>query len=231
MMQLVDFILHIDVHLGELLSTYGIWVYAILFAILFLETGLVVTPFLPGDSLIFAAGAFAATGHLNIVVMLILLPIAAIAGDASNYLIGKYFGTKLLSRDNERLIKKKHLDDTHAFFDRHGGKTIIFARFVPFVRTFAPFVAGIGHMSYAHFAAFNVVGGILWTWLFLIVGYFFGNIPVVKANFSLVIMGFILISLVPLIVAGIKKKMAPAKVEASVQPEASTQSEVQTDEN
>lgn len=214
-MQLVDFILHIDVHLGELLSTYGIWVYAILFAILFLETGLVVTPFLPGDSLIFAAGAFAATGHLNIVVMLILLPIAAVAGDASNYLIGKYFGTRLLERDHERFIKKKHLDDTHAFFDRHGGKTIIFARFVPFVRTFAPFVAGIGHMSYAHFAAYNVVGGFLWTWLFLVVGYFFGNIPIVRDNFSLVIMAFIFISLVPLMVGAVKKKMAPSQSEDS----------------
>lgn len=207
-MQLVDFIVHIDVHLGTLLSTYGIWVYAILFAILFFETGLVVTPFLPGDSLIFAAGAFAATGHLNIVVMIVLLPLAAVAGDASNYLIGKFFGAKLIARGNGRFIKKKHLDETHAFFDRHGGKTIILARFVPFVRTFAPFVAGIGHMSYAHFAAFNVVGGILWTWLFLLVGYFFGNIPFVKANFSLVIMGFIFISLVPLFVGAIKNRFS-----------------------
>lgn len=205
-MQLVDFIVHIDVHLGTLLSTYGVWVYAILLAILFLETGLVVTPFLPGDSLIFAAGAFAATGHLNLIVMLILLPVAAVLGDASNYLIGKYFGTKLLENEKQRFIKKKHLDETHAFFDRHGGKTIILARFVPFVRTFAPFVAGIGHMSYAHFAAYNIVGGVIWTWLFLLVGYFFGNIPFVKANFSLVIMGFIFVSLVPLIVAAIKKR-------------------------
>lgn len=205
-MQLVDFILNIDVHLGELLSTYGTWVYAILFAILFFETGLVVTPFLPGDSLIFAAGAFAATGHLSLPVMAILLPLAAILGDASNYLIGKYFGTRLLERDNERFIKKKHLDDTHAFFERHGGKTIILARFVPFIRTFAPFVAGIGHMSYRHFAAYNVVGGILWSELFLFVGYFFGNIPFVKHNFSLVIMGFIFISVIPLFVGAFQKK-------------------------
>lgn len=205
-MQLVDFILNIDVHLGELLSTYGTWVYAILFAILFFETGLVVTPFLPGDSLIFAAGAFAATGHLSLPIMAILLPLAAIVGDASNYLIGKYFGTRLLERDNERFIKKKHLDDTHAFFERHGGKTIILARFVPFIRTFAPFVAGIGHMSYRHFAAYNVVGGILWSELFLLVGYFFGNIPFVKHNFSLVIMGFIFISVIPLFVGALQKK-------------------------
>lgn len=209
-MQLVDFIVHIDVHLGTLLQTYGVWVYAILFAILFLETGLVVTPFLPGDSLIFAAAAFAASGHLNLVVMIILLPIAAIAGDASNYMIGKYFGTKLLERDHERFIKKKHLEETQTFFDKHGGKTIILARFMPFIRTFAPFVAGIGHMSYKHFAAYNVVGGILWTWLFLVVGYFFGNIPFVKANFSLVIMGFIFISMVPIFVGAIKKRIKPA---------------------
>lgn len=218
-MQLVDFILNIDVHLGELLSTYGTWVYAILFAILFLETGLVITPFLPGDSLIFAAGAFAATGHLSLPVMAILLPLAAVVGDASNYLIGKYFGARLLERDNERFIKKKHLDDTHAFFERHGGKTIILARFVPFIRTFAPFVAGIGHMSYRHFALYNVVGGILWSELFLLVGYFFGNIPFVKHNFSLVIMGFIFISVIPLFVGAFQKKFGkksatPRKEEA-----------------
>ena len=218
-MQLVDFIVHIDVHLGTLLQTYGVCVYAILFAILFLETGLVVTPFLPGDSLIFAAAAFAASGHLNLVVMIILLPIAAIAGDASNYMIGKYFGTKLLERDHERFIKKKHLEETQAFFDKHGGKTIILARFMPFIRTFAPFVAGIGHMSYKHFAAYNVVGGILWTWLFLVVGYFFGNIPFVKANFSLVIMGFIFISMVPIFVGAIKKRIKPAAAQGDTSKE------------
>ena len=161
---LVDFILHIDVHLAELVAQYGIWIYAILFLILFCETGLVVTPFLPGDSLLFVAGALAALpgNDLNVHLMAALLVVAAVLGDAVNYTIGRLFGERLFSNPNSRIFRRSYLDKTHAFYDRHGGKTIILARFVPIVRTFAPFVAGMGHMSYRHFALFNVAGALAW---------------------------------------------------------------------
>ncbi|MDU5688609.1 MAG: DedA family protein, partial [Kluyvera cryocrescens] len=161
---LIDFILHIDVHLAELVAQYGVWVYAILFLILFCETGLVVTPFLPGDSLLFVAGALSAlpTNDLNVHLMVLLMVIAAIAGDAVNYTIGRLFGEKLFSNPNSKIFRRSYLDKTHAFYDKHGGKTIILARFVPIVRTFAPFVAGMGHMSYRHFAFYNVTGALLW---------------------------------------------------------------------
>ncbi len=192
----IDFILHIDVHLGELINSYGILVYGILFGIIFLETGLVVTPFLPGDSLIFAAGAFAAIGSLNPFLIFGLLTIAAILGDTANYWIGHFFGNQILA--NPKIpINQEHIDKTNAFFKKHGGKTIILARFMPFIRTFAPFVAGIGRMDYYKFIMFNVVGGILWVGLFTFVGYFFGNLPAIKHNFSLVIMGIIGISVLP----------------------------------
>ncbi|ADO10307.1 MULTISPECIES: DedA family protein [Pantoea] len=196
---LVDFILHIDVHLAELVAQYGIWIYAILFLILFCETGLVVTPFLPGDSLLFVAGALAALpgNDLNVHVMAALLVVAAVLGDAVNYTIGRLFGERLFSNPNSKIFRRSHLDKTHAFYARHGGKTIILARFVPIVRTFAPFVAGMGHMSYRHFALFNVTGALLWVLLFSYAGYLFGDLPVVQENLKLLIVGIILVSILP----------------------------------
>jgi len=196
---LVDFILHIDVHLAELVAQYGIWIYAILFLILFCETGLVVTPFLPGDSLLFVAGALAALpgNDLNVHLMVTLLVIAAILGDAVNYTIGRLFGEKLFSNPNSKIFRRSYLDKTHAFYDRNGGKTIILARFVPIVRTFAPFVAGMGHMSYRHFALYNVTGALLWVLLFSYAGYLFGDLPVVQENLKLLIVGIIVVSILP----------------------------------
>jgi membrane-associated protein len=196
---LVDFILHIDVHLAELVAQYGIWIYAILFLILFCETGLVVTPFLPGDSLLFVAGALAALpgNDLNVHLMVTLLVIAAILGDAVNYTIGRLFGEKLFSNPNSKIFRRSYLDKTHAFYDRHGGKTIILARFVPIVRTFAPFVAGMGHMSYRHFALYNVTGALLWVLLFSYAGYLFGDLPIVQENLKLLIVGIIVVSILP----------------------------------
>ena len=196
---LVDFILHIDVHLAELVAQYGIWIYAILFLILFCETGLVVTPFLPGDSLLFVAGALAALpgNDLNVHLMVTLLVIAAILGDAVNYTIGRLFGEKLFSNPNSKIFRRSYLDKTHAFYDRHGGKTIILARFVPIVRTFAPFVAGMGHMSYRHFALYNVTGALLWVLLFSYAGYLFGDLPIVQENLKLLIVGIIIVSILP----------------------------------
>ncbi|MGQ7806907.1 DedA family protein [Hafnia alvei] len=195
----IDFILHIDVHLAELVAQYGVWVYAILFLILFCETGLVVTPFLPGDSLLFVAGALAAlpTNDLNVHTMVALMIAAAIIGDAVNYTIGRLFGEKLFSNPNSKIFRRSYLDKTHAFYDKHGGKTIILARFVPIVRTFAPFVAGMGHMSYRHFAIFNVVGALLWVLLFTYAGYLFGNVPVVQENLKLLIVAIIVLSILP----------------------------------
>lgn len=204
-MSLIDFILHIDTHLAEIISQYGVVTYAILFGIIFIETGLVVTPFLPGDSLLFAAGAFAALGSLNIFVLIILLCTAAILGDTVNYWIGHFFGRKLIA--NPKIpIKDEHIKETEKFFEKHGGKTIILARFVPIVRTFAPFVAGIGKMHYGNFISFNVIGGIAWVILFTLTGFFFGNIPAVKHNFSVVIMAIILISVLPMVYHSLQKK-------------------------
>lgn len=195
----VDFILHIDVHLAELVAQYGMWVYAILFLILFCETGLVVTPFLPGDSLLFVAGALAAlpTNDLNIHMMVVLMAVAAIVGDAVNYTIGRLFGDKLFSNPNSKIFRRSHLEKTHQFYERHGGKTIILARFVPIVRTFAPFVAGMGKMSYRHFALYNISGGLLWVLLFSYAGYFFGNMPAVQENLKLLIVAIIVLSVLP----------------------------------
>jgi membrane-associated protein len=191
-----DFILHIDIHLGGLITSYGNFVYAILFFIIFLETGFVITPFLPGDSLVFAAGAFSAIGSLNVIFLFVLLSFSAILGDTANYWIGYFFGKKILTHPKIP-INQEHIDKTNAFFKKHGGKTIILARFMPFIRTFAPFVAGIGKMDYKKFILFNVFGGILWVGLFISVGYFFGNVPFVKHNFSLVIIAIILLSVSP----------------------------------
>ena len=196
---LIDFVLHLNVHLEALVADYGVWVYAILFLIVFCETGLVVTPFLPGDSLLFAAGAIAAGGGLNLFVLMGLLVIAAIAGDTVNYWIGDRVGHKLMAR-YPRLVQRKHVDRTHEFFERYGGKTIIIARFVPIVRTFAPFVAGVGEMTYTRFMSFNVIGALLWVVLLVPAGYFFANVPFVKENFSLVILAIIILSIVPAVV-------------------------------
>ena len=200
---LVDLFLHLDEHLSAVISQYGTWTYALLFFVIFMETGFVVTPFLPGDSLLFAAGTFAALGSLNLWLLLILLGIAAVGGDTVNYWIGHYLGERAYSI---KWIKKEYLEKTHAFFEKHGGKTIFLARFVPIVRTFAPFVAGIGRMSYAYFISYNVFGGIVWVAVFTIAGYLFGNIPFVQDNFSLVVIAIILLSLVPMAIEVIKSR-------------------------
>ena len=192
----LDIILHLNKHLDVLVGNYGAWVYAILFLIVFCETGLVVTPFLPGDSLLFAAGAIAAGGNLNLVLLMVLLFVAAVLGDTVNYWIGDSAGQKLVLRF-PRLIKQKYLDRTHEFFERYGGKTIIIARFVPIVRTFAPFVAGVGEMTYTRFMSFNVIGAFLWVVLLVPAGYFFANVPFVKENFSMVILAIIILSIIP----------------------------------
>jgi len=194
---LIDILLHLDVHLDLVIRSYGFWTYGILFFIIFLETGFVVTPFLPGDSLLFAAGTFAALGSLEVTWVIILLSIAAIAGDTANYWIGHAAGPKVFTKEESRLFNKKHLLRTHQFYEKYGGKTIIIARFVPIVRTFAPFVAGIGSMSYGRFIAYNVVGGVGWVVILVFGGYFFGNIPVIKNNFSLAIATIIIISILP----------------------------------
>lgn len=211
---IIDFIMHIDVHLAELVSVYGVWIYAILFLIIFCETGLVVTPFLPGDSLLFVAGALAALpgNPMNVHLIVLSLIIAAIIGDASNYLIGRFFGEKLFSNPKSRIFKQSYLEKTHHFYEKHGGKTIIIARFVPIVRTFAPFVAGMGHMSYRHFAAFNVVGGILWVVLFSYAGFFFGGLDIVQKNLKLLIVLIIVISIIPAVVEVLRNKYATVRV-------------------
>ena len=192
----IDLFLHLDEYLQEIIVNYGAWTYGILFAVIFVETGLVVMPFLPGDSLLFAAGTFAALGSFNVWGLIGLLIVAAVLGDAVNYSIGHYLGDRAY---NIKWIKKEYLEKTHAFFEKHGGKAIFLARFVPIVRTFAPFVAGIGKMSYAYFATYNIVGGVTWVFLFTLLGYFFGNIPFVKKNFELVIIVIILISVLPMV--------------------------------
>jgi membrane-associated protein len=193
---LVDFILHLDVHLNSIIKNFGIWTYLILFLIIFLETGVVVTPFLPGDSLLFAAGSFAALGSLNVFALFILLTLAAILGDTLNYWIGHFIGPRAFS-GNSRFLKKEYMDRTHEFYEKHGGKTIILARFIPIIRTFAPFVAGIGAMDYPRFFFYNVIGAVLWVSLFTFGGYFFGNLPFVRDNFTIVILVIILISVLP----------------------------------
>ena len=211
---IIDFILHIDQHLTELAAQYGVWIYGILFLIIFCETGLVVMPLLPGDSLLFAAGSIAAIGKMNIHLMVVLLIIAAILGDAVNFMIGKYFGEKLFANPNSKIFKQSHLQKTQQFYAKHGGKTIILARFIPIVRTFAPFVAGMGHMSYHHFLAYNVIGGVLWVTIFSYLGYFFGNMDIVKDNLSLVLVAIIVLSILPAIIEIIRHKRAANKAGA-----------------
>jgi membrane-associated protein len=193
----VNLFLHLDIHLQTVIQNYGGWTYFLLFVIIFCETGLVVTPILPGDSLLFAAGAFAAIGSLNLAWLLGLLSVAAVLGDALNYAIGHVMGPKVFAQEHSRVFKKEYLDRTHQFYEKYGGKTIIIARFVPIVRTFAPFVAGVGRMTYWRFASYNVVGGLLWIAVCLVSGYLFGNIPAVKQNFTLVLLAIIFISILP----------------------------------
>jgi len=196
---LVDFALHLDKHLSAIIQSFGSGTYILLFLIVFAETGFVVTPFLPGDSLLFAAGAFAALGDLNIVWVFLILTGAAIVGDSVNYAIGNFFGPKVFNQENSRFLKKEYLNKTHQFYEKYGAKTIVIARFVPIVRTFAPFVAGVGQMSYWTFLTYNVVGALLWVSVCVLAGYFFGNIPIVKDNFTIVIFVIIIISILPAI--------------------------------
>ena len=194
-----DYFLHVDRHLLEFATQYGVWIYALLFLIIFLETGVVVTPFLPGDSLLFAVGALAAAGVIDLVTILSLLTVAAIVGDNTNYFIGRAVGPRVFT-EHSKWLKHDHLLRTQRFYEQHGGKTVVLARFVPIVRTFAPFVAGVGRMHYPRFLSFDIGGGILWIWSFGLLGYFFGNTPIIKENFGLAIIGVVLISLVPLFI-------------------------------
>lgn len=204
-LQIVDFVLHADVYLNDFIAHYGVWTLALLFLIIFMETGVVVTPFLPGDSLIFAAATFAARGALNPWVMFILLAIAAVAGDTCNYWIGHRVGAKAYTGE-VKWIKKEYMERTHVFFAKHGGKTIFLARFVPIIRTFAPFVAGVSQMPYGFFIRWNIIGGVVWVAVFTLLGYFFGNIPFVQKNFELVIIAIIVISFIPAVVEGLKAR-------------------------
>jgi len=204
--QLVDLVLHLDTHLQWVLTTYGAWTYAILFLIIFCETGLVVTPFLPGDSLLFAAGTFAGLGLLHSWALAIFLSLAAVIGDSVNYACGRYIGPRVFRSETHLLFKREYLVRTQAFYREHGAKMIVFARFVPIIRTFAPFVAGVGHMPYRQFFLYNVAGGVLWVFLFIFGGVLFGNIPVVRENFTLVIFGIIGVSLLPGIVEWLKRR-------------------------
>ena len=203
---LIDFLLNLDKHLDLIIRNYGIWTYAIFFLIIFIETGLVAFPFLPGDSLLFAVGSFAALGSLDLKWLMILLSLAAIVGDSVNYWIGHLTGPKVFHKENSRFFNKEYLYRTHRFYEKYGGRTIILARFIPIIRTFAPFVAGIGAMSYGYFIAYNVTGGISWVVTFALGGYFFGNIPLVKQNFSLVIFAIIFISILPGIIEFIRHR-------------------------
>ena len=205
-MWLVDFILHIGDHLQELVKNYGNWIYAILFAIVFCETGLVVLPFLPGDSMLFAAGTIAAVGDMNIFVLIGLLIVAAILGDFVNFEIGKHFGQKLFSNPNSKIFKQSYLQKTHDYYERYGGRTIIIARFIPIVRTFAPFVGGMGNMNYAQFARYNIVGAVLWVVSFTTLGYFFGQLPFVKEHFSWIMIAIIEFSVVPMVIEIIRHR-------------------------
>jgi membrane-associated protein len=207
----IDIVLHLDAHLLALTQQYGVWVYAILFLIIYCETGLVVTPFLPGDSLLFVAGALCGMEALQMEWLVPLLILAAFSGDNTNYWIGRLVGMRWLGRPNARLIKREHLDRTHAFYERHGGKTIIFARFLPIIRTFAPFVAGIGLMRYRLFVLFSALGSTAWILSLTVAGYLFGNIPVVKNNLTLMIVGIIVVSLLPAIRAGLREFMRQRK--------------------
>jgi membrane-associated protein len=207
--QVLDFFLHLDVHLADIIERFGTGAYGILFLVVFCETGLVVTPFLPGDSLLFAAGTFAALGSFSLVPLMLALIVAAILGDTVNYWIGARIGARAFS-GNVRFLKQEHLRRTQAFYERHGGKTIVLARFVPIIRTFAPFVAGVGAMSYPRFLAYNVGGAVLWVTLFTLAGYYFGNIPMVRSNFTLVILAIVGLSVIPVVLEMLRSRRRPA---------------------
>ncbi len=209
---LVDLFLHLDVHLSAIITQYGAWTYGLMFVVIFIETGLVVTPFLPGDSLLFAAGTFAALGALNIWMLFLLLAAAAVLGDTANYWIGHFIGERAY---NIKWIKREYLERTQHFFDKYGRSTIFLARFVPIVRTFAPFVAGVGQMSYPAFISYNIFGGIIWVALFTFAGYFFGNIPFIRQHFSLVVLAIVFISIVPMIVEAVKAQREGKQPKAS----------------
>jgi membrane-associated protein len=211
---ILDFVLHIDQHLNQIILDYGTWTYGILFGIIFMETGFVVTPFLPGDSLLFAGGTFAGMGSLDIWILWLICFVAAVLGDTVNYWIGKAIGPRAFEQD-VRFLKKEYLQKTQNFYDKHGGKTIVLARFVPIVRTFAPFVAGVGTMNYSRFISYNVIGAFLWTGIFVWLGYFFGNIPFVQRNFELVIVVIILISVVPMGIEFARSRFGKEKVAGS----------------
>ena len=206
----IDFFLHLDRHLAEIIAEYGVHTYTLLFAIVFCETGLVVTPILPGDSLLFAAGTFAAKGSLDAWLLFWLLSVAAILGDTVNYAVGRYVGPKVFHFPKSRFFNPEHLRRTHAFYEKYGGKTIVIARFIPIIRTFAPFVAGIGAMSYGKFVAYNVIGALLWVGICVYGGYFFGNVPLVKENFSLVVVAIVVLSLLPAVIGAISHRRAAA---------------------
>lgn len=203
---LIDFVLHLDKHLNYIIENFGLWCYLIFFLIIFAETGLVVTPFLPGDSLLFALGTLAATGSLKVASIFVVLSAAAVLGDSANYAIGKYFGLIILKHEGSWFLKKEHIERTHGFYEKYGAKTIVLARFVPIVRTFAPFIAGVGKMTYTRFFSYNVVGGLLWVTLFIFGGFLFGNIPIIKRNFSLTIFAIIIISIMPAVIEVIRQK-------------------------
>ena len=208
--QMVDFVVHIDHHLDQIIQTYGSGTYLLLFVIVFCETGFVVTPFLPGDSLLFAVGAFAARGSLDLTTSLLVLTIAGILGDSVNYWIGARVGPAVFQKKESRFFNPAHLERAHRFYEKYGGKTIVLARFLPILRTFAPFVAGIGRMSYTKFLAYNVIGAAVWVGLFVLAGFFFGNIPIVRDNFSIVILVIILLSIVPVVSEFIRHRRHPA---------------------
>lgn len=210
-MDIIDIFLHLGDYLAQIIAIFGIWTYVILFLVIFAETGLVVTPFLPGDSLLFIVGAFSAIGHLNIVIVYVVLLIAAILGDTVNYWLGNKLGAKVFSRENSKIFNKKYLTMTEEFYEKYGGKTIIIARFVPIVRTFAPFVAGIGKMKYSVFLTYNIIGAFIWVTSLVFAGYFFGNLPIVKENFEYAIYVIILLSLLPVFIEVIRHKMQKRK--------------------
>lgn len=206
LLNFIDIFIHLDQHLSLLIQNFGGWAYLIVFLVIFCETGLVVTPILPGDSLLFGLGAFAAMGALKVEWLFVMLSIAAIAGDTVNYMIGHYVGPRVFARESSRFLKKEYLERTHRFYEKYGGKTIVIARFVPIIRTFAPFVAGIGSMSYARFIVYNIVGGISWIAVFIFGGYYFGNLSIVKRNFTLVIFAIIFISILPGVIEYVRQR-------------------------
>ena len=208
LLSLLSFILHLDAHLADLIRDYGVWIYVILFLIVFVETGVVVMPFLPGDSLLFLAGAFAAKGDMNLALMIASLIMAAVSGNTSNYWIGRYFGPRVFQWENSKFFNKNAFDKAHAFYEKHGAMTIIVTRFLPFLRTFSPFVAGVAAMTHGRFQFYNITGGILWVVSLSIAGYFFGNIPIVKNNLTLIVLGLIIIPSLPAVVVGVREWLA-----------------------